>query len=129
MLAKLKAAQFVRFCIVGGISTSVSYIVFGLFFLVLDTYYIVAGALGFLLSVFPGFYLNRKWTFQSNAPVKASLFNYFLVAFLVLGAHSGTQWFVVEILLVDEIWSQLFGIAVTTLLNFTISRRYVFTRH
>lgn len=118
-----------RFCIVGGIGVSVSYIVFSFFLLVMDTYYIVAGALGFWFSVFPGFYLNRKWTFQSNAPIKASLFNYFLVAFLVLGAHSATQWFVAEILLIDEIWSQLFGIAVTTLLNFTISRRYVFTQH
>jgi len=129
MLTKPNAAQLVRFCIVGGISMSVNYAIFFFLLVALDTYYLLAGILGSISSMIPGFYLNRTWTFRSDAEIKSSIFSYLVAAIFVLGAHSATQWFVTQILLVDVIWSQLFSISVATILSFTITRKFVFTRY
>ena len=73
-------------------------------------------------------FLNRLWTFKSNAPIAAGFLKYFIIQLFCLGAHIATQIGVTEILGVPEIFFQLTGITVTTFMNFFISRAIVFNR-
>jgi len=120
------STQFFRFCIAGGINTAINYVTFYVFLTLVGIDYLVSGALGFSFAVIPAFLINRSWTFNSQVSIWQGFPVYLLISVFTLGLHSITQWFAVEVFGVIEIFSQLFGIAVTTVVNFLLVRRLVF---
>lgn len=80
--------QFLRFIVVGLLSTAVSY---GVFFVVLHYFYlhyIASSALGFFSGVIVGFFCNKSWTFEASEQGHRDIIvKYFLVylASLVIG--------------------------------------------
>ena len=118
---------FIRFCIVGILNTSVNYLVFLIFFRLLDIPYLLAGITGFLSGAVTGFFLNRSWTFQANhLRIGSGLLRYFLVQIVSLLGHTLTLYILTEYFYIIAELSQLFAIATSTLINFFLSRKYVF---
>jgi len=120
--------QFARFCVVGATATAINYLTFYFVLRVLTLHYLIAGATGFVFAAVPAFLLNRRWTFGSSVHVWRGMTVYIAINVFTLGCHATTQWFVTEIIGVPEIFSQIFGIAVTTPINFTLTRWLVFGR-
>ena len=119
-------SEFTRFVIVGIINTCCNYAVFLFFLLSLKIYYLIAGALGFLVGAVIGFTLNRIWTFKSDICYKKGISKYLAIQLFCLLIHSLTQFSVINFFHISEILSQLAGIAVTTFLNFFLSKNLVF---
>lgn len=117
--------QMKTFCIVGLYNTVINYSVF---YILLDLYidYKVAGILGFLAGGISGFFLNRKFTFESSVSGQKGIPLYFMVQIVSLFGHMITQWYVVEFLHLDQIYSQFSGIVTSTILNFTLLKLIVF---
>ena len=120
--------EFGKFVIVGVLNTTINYGIFVLLFLALNLVYYAAGAIGFLSGAVSGFFLNRLWTFKSKVPIAEGFIKYFIIQLFCLGVHIATQIGVTELLGVPEIFSQLAGIAITTFMNFFISRAVVFKK-
>ena len=120
------STQFFRFCIAGGINTAINYVTFYVFLVLVGVNYLLSGALGFSFAVIPAFLMNRAWTFSSQVSFWRGFPVYLPISVFTLGLHSITQWFAVEVFGVIEIFSQLFGIAVATVVNFLLVRRLVF---
>ena len=122
-----KYAQFIKFCVSGVINTAINYGVFYIFLALLGVNYLISGALGFAFAVVPAFLLNRVWTFRSAVSIWRGFPIYLCISLFTLGIHSSIQWLVTEIAGVPEILSQFFGLAATTLVNFILVKRLVFT--
>ena len=89
--------QIKTFCIVGLLNIVINYSIFYIFLnLYID--YKVAGILGFLAGGISGFFLNRKFTFESSLSVQKGIALYFMVQIVSLIGHLITQWYVVEFL-------------------------------
>ena len=117
--------QIKTFCIVGLLNNVINYSIFCIFLnLYID--YKVAGILGFLAGGISGFFLNRKFTFKSSLSVQKGIPLYFMVQIVSLIGHFITQWYVVEFLYFDQIYSQFSGIVTSTILNFTLLKLIVF---
>jgi putative flippase GtrA len=124
---KIISDQFIKYCIVGLNNVFVAYSVFYVLLEFFGVNYMLAGALGFAAAIFPAFWLNRTWTFKSGISVKAGLPRYTASTLFIFAIHSSTQWLSTEVFLVPEVLSQLVGICVTTIINFLVVRRFVFS--
>jgi putative flippase GtrA len=117
--------QIRTFCFIGLFNFVINYSVFYIFLdLCID--YKVAGVLGFLAGGISGFFLNRKFTFDSSVSGRKGIPLYFMVQIVSLFGHMITQWYVVEFLYFDFIYSQFSGIITSTMLNFTLLKLIVF---
>ena len=124
------AGQFVRFCLVGALNTTINFGVYSILLHVAGLWYLLAGAIGFLSGAFSGFFLNRAWTFnRADLPTQATLIRYLAVQLFSLACHTTTQFLVTTQMGVSDTWSQLYGIGVSTIVNFLASRRFVFAAH
>ena len=118
--------QFTRFCFVGTLGLSLNYGIFFFCLEFLEFHYLISGGFGYTLAILPVFLINRHYTFESNVSLKRGLPLYVTINLTNLGCHVLVQWFAVSILGVTEMISQVFGIFVTTLLNFTMLKSFVF---
>ena len=117
--------QIKFFCIVGLFNTIINYSVF---YMSLGLYidYKIAGILGFLTGSLSGFFLNRKFTFDSSVSGKVGIPLYFMVQIISLFGHMVTQWYAVEFFYLDQMYSQFSGIVTSTILNFILLKIIVF---
>jgi putative flippase GtrA len=117
--------QLKTFCVVGLLNAVINY---GIFYISLELFgdYKIAGILGFLAGGINGFFLNRKFTFNSTVSYQKGAVLYFLVQIISLSGHVITQLFVVEVLRFAQVNSQFFGIITSTALNFMLLKWVVF---
>ena len=120
--------QFGKFVIVGIINTTINYVVFITMLLKFSVVYFISGALGFITGAISGFFINRSWTFKSKISLKKGFLRYFTLQLFCLCAHLLTQITAIKIFAIPEALSQLAGIFITTILNFSFSRLLVFKR-
>jgi len=118
--------KFIRFLIVGVFNTSINFSIFSLLLIYFKFVYFIAGAIGFFSGAISGFILNKFWTFKSSVSIKTGLLKYLLVQLLCLVAHISTQIGVTEFVGVPELFSQIFGIFITTFMNFYLINKLVF---
>ena len=117
-------SQFIRFCAVGVINTTVNYTIY-LSLLSFHVYYLLAGIVGYLISAVVGFTINRLWTFKIKVP-HFYMFLYLLVNVFSMSVSILVQWFVVEKIHVKEEYSLFFAIIVTTFINYFLIKKLVF---
>lgn len=125
MVGSIVSPVFLRFCMVGVINTLINYGLFLFLLNVLQWYYLLAGALGFLAGAVCGFFLNKKFTFQANIS-NTKIFHYLLVNIFGLFLNMLVQYIMVDFFAISAHYSQLFGIIVTTFSNFLLAKRFVY---
>ena len=118
--------KFFRFCVIGVANTCLNYLVFYLCLVQYDIHVLLAGAIGFSSAIFPAYLLNRAWSFKSNSPFFLGLIKYILLNIVTLMVHLIILWIVTSVFGITAIWSQAFGIVVTTPINFFLLRRFIF---
>lgn len=132
MLEKLKtlpiAGEFLRFIVVGALSTIVNYGVFYVLF-ISGVSYLMASALGFLSGVGVGYHLNKKWTYGHKARSSLVLKTKYLTVYavsLVLGLAFLAG--LVNSLGLDARLANVLTIGVTTMTNFIGTKFWVFRK-
>ena len=120
--------QFFKFIFVGLINSSFNYLLFYVCLIHLNFHYIVSGTLGFILGALIGYQLNRSWSFNSKINYKKGLRTYLFIQLFCLLIHNITLISVIEYLQIKDVFSQLAGIIVTTLINFYLIKKFVFTK-
>lgn len=130
--------QFVKFGIVGVSNTLISYFVYVVilfylkFFALLERYdYLIAQAMGFVLSVLWSFYWNNKVVFIKNSGSKRTFWKTLLRTFIT---YSFTGLFLNSVLLilwvrilgVSEYVAPAFNLLFSVPLNFLISKFWTF---
>lgn len=118
--------QFIKFCMVGSLGAIVNYSIFFILLNKFQVFYIAASGMGFILSVFLAFYLNKKYTFQITGKTKSSLIKYFSVNLFSLLIGLIFLAYLVENLLINVYLSNLLVIGVQTISNFLGSKFIAF---
>ena len=115
-----------RFCIVGTFGALVNFTVFLFFLFWLEYDYRVAGVAGFVFPITIVFFINKHWTFQSDAKTIKALPVYFLTNLTALCGHSAAQFSSHEWFGIPQVYSQILGIAISTFINYCLARKVVF---
>lgn len=125
MIIRQEQIQFIKFCIIGCINTSINFVIFYSLVL-LGTNYRLAGLGGFLVGAIISFIFNRKYTF-SKENKNGSYFAKFLVVQIACAIlHLSTITLFVNYIYNDVNVAQVLGISITTVVNFLCQRIWVF---
>lgn len=124
------AAEFMRFCMVGIIGASSTYLLFFIFYHFLHINYLLSATLGFLIPTFLSFFLNKVFTFKikENSKLKHRIIRYFLVITFSLFLGLSFLKFFVEVVQINIYLANFFVLGIQTASNFIGSRLFVFRR-
>jgi putative flippase GtrA len=125
MMQKDTLGQFVRFVIIGLLSTALNYGIF-FFLLQLNVNYMWASAVGYISGVLAGFVFNKNWTFTKSSSNKSYLFKYLLLYAVSLGVSLLFLNLTVGKAGMDAKIANFFCIVLTTIINFAGTKYVVF---
>jgi putative flippase GtrA len=120
--------SFIVFCIIGIFNTLINYFVFFISLVYANFNYLAAGACGFLTGALSGFFLNRQCTFKSDIQLVPGLATYFLIQIFCLLLHTLIQYLSIRLLEASQVFSQLPSIFITLIVNYNLSKRYIFRK-
>lgn len=92
----LHARQFVKFVLVGGMTTAINFLIYGILLLVFDVHYLPAATIAFILATLNSYTFNRKWTFRAGAHRNERLAKFVVVQLIGLGINLAMLAFLVE---------------------------------
>ena len=118
--------QLVRFMVTGVLTNIVNYLVFFLFLRAAHIYYMLSSAIGFMAGFIIGFIVNRSWTFSVKDNSHVRLTRFFILNIISLLVNMFTIWLFTDIIKIVPEISQLIAIAVSSVINFSGSKIWVF---
>ncbi len=119
--------QFLRFIVVGLISTAVSYGVFLGLFSLAYIHYQIASAAGFIAGVFVGFPLNKAWTYSKKDQTSTrQKIAYGLVYLGSLALSLVFLYLAVDCVGLDARIANVLSIGLTTCTNYIGTKFFVF---
>ena len=121
--------KFIKFAITGVINTLVDFAVYSLVRRLTQNEYIAQTA-GYFCGIVNSYIINRSWTFRKE---KAGFFSSQLVKFLVVngitfGLSMGATWLFNDFMQLHWIIAKLLVVAITTVVNFTLSNLWAFRK-
>ena len=121
-------SQFIRFAVVGIISTVLNYSLFLFLFSILSINYLIASAAGYICGLCLGYPLNRLWTFELAKDSSNKKIKYLLIYLLslVMGLIL-LEFFVANLLFKPEI-AYIFVIGFLTIAKFIGVKHLVFKK-
>ncbi len=133
MIARFQDSVFVKFVVVGVLSTILNYAVFAVLLRGLHVQYLVASAIGYCSGLIFGYFLNRNWTFASEKAAGGQAQSREFVLYLAIYLFSlGVGLLLLRLLThrlgVDPRLGNLLVIAVETTINFLGLRFLVFSQ-
>lgn len=126
MIQRKTASQFIKFAIVGVLSTLVNYAIFYILHMFFSLDYIFASAIGYIIGVITGFMINKAWTFSNHSESGKYLFKYFAIYVFSLIVSLAFLKIAVEEYKMLAIVANMLSIVVTTAINFMGTKLLVF---
>jgi putative flippase GtrA len=118
--------KFLKFIIAGVINTVIN--ISGMYALLyFQIFYLIASAAGFILGAFSGFAINFLWTFKERSLFMKKFYKYFIIQLMNLIFTLILVFCLKEFLFLHVLLSQLIAIMFTTVINFFLSSKFVFT--
>jgi putative flippase GtrA len=118
--------QFVRYVVIGGLSTAIHYVVLYTLHERLSLDGVFSTTIGMLISAVFNFFANYHFTFRSSAGMFESLWRFVVIIGLGVLINAGIFWLLVTRLS----WFYLFGQAIATIAvlfwNFLFSRTFIY---
>ena len=118
-------SQFLRFLVVGGVSTAVQYVTLWLLVEV-GVGVVLASALGFTLGAVVSYMVNYLYTFKSDQKHREAAFRFIVVASMGLLFNTGLMTLFLIILPVHYFISQALATVLVLFWNFSANRRWTF---
>ena len=110
--------QALLFLLIGGVSTTINYSVFLIFFVLFSINYLISAVIGYLSGMIFGFFSNKIYTFKSKEGLRRSLPIYLGVYLFSLFLSIFLLNFFVENFNTNVLLTNLFLLVLTTLINF-----------
>ena len=118
--------KITRFFIVGASNTLLAYLLYVVLFK-LGVDYKLALFFVYLFGIIFGYLLNRYWTFSSNKQHRLSFIKYLMWYIVVFILNLLFLIFLVDFLLLNPIYSQLFVVLIISLISFLVQKNWVFS--
>jgi dolichol-phosphate mannosyltransferase len=131
-LRTLDWKRFLKFCAVGAFGVLVNE---GLLWLLTDgfgLFYLYSAMVSIEISIISNFVLNNLWTFRDRRLTSGNIFirlaKYNLTCLVGVGLNLAVLWLMTEVLGVNYLISNLFGIAVAVVWNYSASMKWIWIR-
>jgi putative flippase GtrA len=119
--------KVMKFGVVGGITTMLSYGIYILLSEVLGMNYLVAQVISYLMGLVVGFFMNRNWTFSSHLEEDEKYFSRYLMVYLVsLGLSNAFLWVLVDNGIFESWFANILATGLSTATNFIGTNYIVF---
>ncbi len=120
--------QFIKFCIVGVINTTISLVVYYIFLYINPSLYLLGSIVGFVVSTLNAYILNSRFVFFSSSPNnhdKKVIIKTYLAYILGLGVQTGLLYVLVDLSSVNAEIAPVLTLLVTVPLNFVTNKFWV----
>lgn len=119
--------KLIKFCIVGGINTLITLLIFYLLNKLLGMHYLISSTIGYIFGMINSYYLNKIWTFHDKDTRIALQFIKFIVVNVTsLSINILVMYILVDELKIDSMISQIIATGFSTISNYIGSRLLVF---
>lgn len=120
--------RLMKFCIVGGINTLITLLVFYLLNKILGINYLVSSVIGYIGGMCNSYILNKRWTFHDkDEKVALQFIKFIIVNSISLGINLLIMYISVDILHLDSMLSQVLATGFSTISNYVGSKLLVFS--
>lgn len=124
-----KNEELWNYLIVGGLTTLVAIVSYGIFNRTFNIHYVPANVLSWILAVIFAYFTNRWIVFRSKNENKVKEFIKFSSSRVVtLLVETGLLFILIDLIYVDEVISKIIGQIVVLVLNYIISKLIVFKK-
>ncbi len=121
--------QFIKFCMVGVVSTAIDVGMFALLTKVAGVHYLISNVISFLTSLVNSYALNRKFTFRNKHKKIGRQFSKYLTVYTIgLGLSEIILFALVEKFDLEEIQAKLAAVGVVLFWNYFASKIFIFDR-
>lgn len=131
-----KIMQFVKFGLVGLSNVIVSYVIYVIvlllfqrFNLFVDTDYIIAQIVGYVISIFWSFYLNNKYVFKSELKtswIAALIKSFVAYSFTGIIMNSVLSYIWVEMIGINKMIAPIINLLINVPVNFVLNKFWAF---
>jgi putative flippase GtrA len=119
--------RIIKFCIVGGINTTITLSAFYLLNKIIGVNYAASTVISYSLGIINSYILNKHWTFQDlDKKVFFQLLRFITINLVSLGINLLIMYILVDKLYLDSMLSQILATGFSTVSNFLGSRILVF---
>lgn len=120
--------QLSKFIFVGTINTALGYGLFSLF-IYLNIFYLVSLTLSHIIASFNSFLWNRYFTFKSKNNIKSEVRPFLIIYGIIYVVNYSLLFIAVQLLHQNPIISQLFVLALVTIISFIGQRNLTFKKN
>ncbi len=118
--------RFVFFSGIGIIGTAAHFTVLVIFIELIGVHPVFGSALGFVAGAFNNYYLNHRFTFQSNKRHREALTKFLVVAIVGFFLNALIMLVLVDVVAIHYLRSQIMATALVLIWNFAGSHLWVF---
>ncbi len=124
--------RFIKFSIVGGSGILVNMSILWFFTEIVGLYYLISSVLAVALAMISNFVWNDLWTWQDRGEPGAKAYLTRLIKFILVSSiaayigNLGILWILTHFFHVYYLISNLIGIAVGTILNYSVNNLWTF---
>ena len=120
-------SRFLKFSLIGLISTIINYLIFYILFIFFNIFYVFSSIVGYVIGLILGYYFNKKYTFSNKILAgKSYIVKYTFCQILGLISQQIVLISLVEILLIDPIYSNIISIVFAAIVSFLLIENFVF---
>lgn len=126
---RLFSKEFVRFVVVGTVSTVLNYLLFVVLFKFVGIHYVVSSIAGYIAGHIFGYNLNRAWTFSSVIASRVKEYSFYaLLNLFSLVLNIATLHVLVTVFSLNPLVANVFAIGTSTISNFLGCKCFVFNK-
>lgn len=126
MLALSTASKFLKFSIVGAVATAIQYTVLIGLTEAFHASPVLGSTVGFALSTFANYWLNKSFTFNSTAPHKFALPRFLLIAACGLMINGVLMFLFYSFAQMHYLFAQLLSTGITLVWNFSANHFWTY---
>jgi putative flippase GtrA len=129
LIKKILKFEFIKFFIVGGVSTLIDWGTFFVLSILLGFYYQFSLIFSYTLGAITNYYLNKNFTFHNNSKkIVLQFTTFFSLALFSLFVSMLIMYLFVDILFMHEMLSRMITTALVFILNYAMHKYITFNK-
>lgn len=118
--------QFIAYAGVGAIGTAVHYLILILMVELVNLSPVVASSCGAITGAFVNYYLNYRFTFNSNKSHKEAITKFMIVALAGFVINLVIMWLLTSVIVINYLIAQVITTGVVLVANYSANRFWTF---
>lgn len=121
--------ELLRYIIVGGVTTTINFMIYYFFIYVVDMHYIGANVIAWIGAVLFAYDMNKEYVFQKGSDYDVKeLISFFSLRFITLLIESLLLYIFISIFMINDMLSKIVVSIITVLANYIFCKYMIFRK-